>query len=603
MLRPFFIWKKSSIEDEPLKGYNIYSKRGIIMKKKRIISMSILFISIIILFLGVNFFRKDTIPIMQYPVFIEKLEESKVEKVRVINDEKLEVQLLDQGIYTVSNPMSVDFKEALLLKGVEVTYKSNADLSRVFSAIFVLSIALLVIGYSKKGNKEKSQLIKDYNKKDIHMENAIKFENVAGNYQAKELLEDIIDFIKKPEKYKELGARMPKGVLLYGVPGTGKTLLAKAIAGEANVPFYAMSGSDFVQMYVGVGAKRVRELFKVARKNKKAVIFIDEIDALGKSRSGTTSSANDEREQTLNALLTEMSGFNNTEGIIVIGATNRVDTLDAALLRPGRFDRQIEVALPDQKARKEILHLYLKEKPIGKDVNIDQLSKQSILFSGAMLEHLANEASILAANQESKEISHIHFEKAFYTVVAGMEKKNSNFLVQEEEKLITAYHEAGHALVTKLLLPELEIAKVTIIPTTKGVAGYNYNISKDKLYKRKIEIINSIKLLLGGRAAEEIIFGDENITTGAVNDLKQASKELYNYFSKYGMGDETNLFYIENNNNLDQKIYNQCAKKMKELYIETKNLLYENKEILDKIADLLMEEETIDGGDIERLII
>lgn len=572
------------------------------MNKKFLILITTFVFIVIILFTFIKINHRKNYETMSYSNFIERVEQKNVRKVIIKNDEELEVSLDNGLIYIVSNPLKDDFKEYLLLKDIEVIYKSNTDLERVFSSIFIICIVLGIIIYRRRENKEKGHLIKDYNKKSsVHNNSLIKFEDVAGNYEAKEMLKDIIDFIKVPDKYKEIGAKMPRGVLFYGVPGTGKTLLAKAIAGEANVPFYAMSGSDFVQMYVGVGANRVRGLFKEARKSEKAVIFIDEIDALGKSRSGNTNSANDEREQTLNALLTEMSGFNNSEGIVVIGATNRVDTLDPALLRPGRFDRHIEVSLPDQKAREEIITLYLKDKPVADNVDIKQLSKQTIMFSGAMLEHLINEAAILAANKESLVINKNHVEEAFYTVVAGMEKKNYELLTEYEEKLITAYHEAGHGLIARLLLPEIEIAKITIIPTIKGVAGYNYNISKDRMYKRKKEIIANIKVLLGGRAAEEIIFGEENVTTGAMNDIKQASKELYYYFSKYGMDDESSLFYIEDNT-INQKLYERCREKMKGLYSETKELLLKNSDKLEKLAKLLIQKESINGHDIDTII-
>ncbi|PKM94083.1 MAG: cell division protein FtsH [Firmicutes bacterium HGW-Firmicutes-1] len=572
------------------------------MKKKVIIfSVVLCFIAVMVL-ISLRFVEKKDVATMNYPIFIEAVENNEVAKVIIKNEEQLNIILKNQETFNVPNPLRTDLKEFLLLKGIEVQYKSVTDLTRVFSSLFVMILILGIILYMKKGTGETKQLIRDFNKKGVHRENIIKFVNVAGNYEAKDMVKDIIDFIKQPEKYKEIGAKMPRGILLYGLPGTGKTLLAKAIAGEANVPFFAMSGSDFVQMYVGVGANRVRELFKSARKSEKAVIFIDEIDALGKSRSGNKGAANDEREQTLNALLTEMSGFNSTEGIVVIGATNRADTLDPALLRPGRFDRQIEVALPDKEAREEIIKLYMKEKPISEDVDIHQLSKQTVMFSGAMLENLVNEGAIIAANEGCTIITKDHFENAFYTVVAGMSKKNSNNTVSEDEKLITAYHEAGHALVTKLLLPDMEVAKVTIIPTTKGVAGYNYNITKDKMYRKKGEIIGSIKVLLGGRAAEELAFGEDNVTTGAMNDIKEASKELYQFYSTYGMDEDNKLFYLDTGVGIPESTYEKCSEKMKDLYLETKQLLTYNGDILDKITALLMQKETIDGQDIDGIM-
>ncbi|PKM50940.1 MAG: cell division protein FtsH [Firmicutes bacterium HGW-Firmicutes-7] len=571
---------------------------------KKIVVFSIVFVLIAItVFVSLKVVaRKDNEATMTYPIFIEAVGKNEVAQVIIKNDEQLKVTMKNQQAFQVPNPLRTDLKEFLLLKGIEVQYKPTTDLTRAFSSLFVVLLIGGILIYMKKGSGESKQLIRDFNKKGVHKDNIIKFENVAGNYEAKELVKDIIDFIKQPNKYKEIGAKMPRGILLYGLPGTGKTLLAKAIAGEANVPFFAMSGSDFVQMYVGVGANRVRELFKNARKSEKAVIFIDEIDALGKTRQGNKGAANDEREQTLNALLTEMSGFHDSDGIVVIGATNRADTLDPALLRPGRFDRQIEVALPDKEAREEIIKLYLKEKPLSDDVDITLLSKQTVMFSGAMLENLINEGAIIAANEGCKIINKKHFEDAFYTVVAGMPKKNKDSIVSDDEKIITAYHEAGHALVAKLLLPEVEVAKVTIIPTTKGVAGYNYNITKDKMYKKKCEIIGGIKVLLGGRVAEELTFGEENVTTGAMNDIKEASKELYQYYSTYGMDEDNRLFYIDMENGIDEKIYEKCRDKMKELYLETKQLLHSNGAILDEITALLVKEETIDGEDIDYIL-
>lgn len=573
--------------------------RGSPMKKKLLIGLIIVVtIGLLVMFRLIN--QKETFE-MSYPVFIKSIENGQVNEVIIKNEEELQVILKNKSIYTVPNPLRADLKEFLLLKGIEVKYKVSTDYTSMFSSIFILIVVFGVIIYMRKGNSENKQLIKDVNRKNIHNEAVVKFENVAGNDEAKEMVKDIIDFIKKPEKYKSLDAKMPRGVLLYGLPGTGKTLIAKAIAGEADVPFFAMSGSDFVQMYVGVGANRVRELFKKARKSEKAVIFIDEIDALGKSRSKNTSSANDEREQTLNALLTEMSGFHSGEGIVVIGATNRADTLDPALLRPGRFDRQIEIALPDRKAREAILRLYLKKKPISEDLDIEQLSKQTVMFSGAMLENLVNEAAILAANEGSSYISSKQIENAFYTVVAGMDKKNREESSVQEEKCITAYHEAGHALMAKILIPEMEVAKVTIIPTTKGVAGYNYNIPQDKMFKRRHEILCNIKMLLGGRVAEALVYGEDKVTTGAMNDLKEASKELYNYYSKYGMDDENQLFFIEANT-LDDKVYEKCRTKMQILYNETKQLMTEHKQTLEEIVESLILQDSINGEELDEII-
>lgn len=570
------------------------------MKRKLLIGglITILGIALAVILIISN---KDTYTSMSYNSFLEKIETLEVDEVNLKSDELMIVTLKDNSIYEVPNPQKDDLKEYLLINDVKVTNAKAQDTQGMVSSILIIGVIIGFVWYKRNGTTANKELIKDANKKHIKEEHLIKFDHVAGNHEAKEMVKDIIDFIKEPEKYEKTGAKMPKGILLYGSPGTGKTLLAKAIAGEANVPFYAMSGSDFVQMYVGVGANRVRQLFKKAKKSEKAVVFIDEIDALGKSRGKATSSANDEREQTLNALLTEMSGFNDSDGIVVIGATNRPDTLDEALLRPGRFDRQIEVSLPDKKAREEILSLYIKNKPIADDIDIEDIAVSTAMFSGAMLENLVNESAILAANDEKVIISKEHMDKAFYNVVAGMEKKDAVNLISDEEKMITAFHEAGHAIVAKLLLPTTQIAKVTIIPTTKGAAGYNYNIPEDKMYRKKHEILSRIKVLLAGRATEEIIFGEDNITTGAINDIKEASKELYNYFSKYGMDEDNGLFSLEINNALDEKIYDTCREKMKDLYFETKILITENKRSLDLVVEELITKETISGKDIDRV--
>ena len=416
------------------------------------------------------------------------------------------------------------------------------------------------------------------------------------------MVNDIIGFIKSPDKYTAVGARMPKGLLFYGPPGTGKTLMAKAIAGEAGVPFYAMSGSDFVQMYVGVGASRIRNLFNKAKKNEKAVIFIDEIDAIGKRRSKNTSASNDERDQTLNALLTEMSGFHDNQGIVVIGATNRLDTLDEALLRPGRFDRQIEIGLPDVNSRHKILSLHAKSKPLSDDVDLYELAKSTVLFSGAMLENLLNEAAIIAANANKVAIQREHIDKAFYTVIAGAPKIDRSY-ISERDRKITAYHEAGHALVTKLLLPEHYISKVTIIPSVKGAGGFNLSIPKDTLFQSQKQLKANIQVLLAGRVAEELIFGESEITTGASNDIQKASSLILDYINKFGMDSELGLFSIEVlGDNQDSQLVNRCRTMMNDLYGETKNIVTLNLDQLRKITDELLIKESLNDDDIQQCL-
>ena len=486
-----------------------------------------------------------------------------------------------------------------MLNDIAIKYQEDHWIINGLRLIFIAIIAIGILWFSRRNSSNQSLII-DAKKKEKNSE-PITLNKVAGNAEAKSMVEDIIDFIRQPEKYAAVGARMPKGLLFYGPPGTGKTLMAKAIAGEANVPFYAMSGSDFVQMYVGVGASRIRSLFQKAKKNEKAVIFIDEIDAIGKKRGRSVSASNDERDQTLNALLTEMSGFNDNQGIVVIGATNRIDTLDEALLRPGRFDRQIEIGLPDINSRKKILSLYTKDKPMADDVDLDSLAKSTVYFSGAMLENLLNEAAILAANGNQSAIRQEEIDRAFYTVIAGAPRKDRSYISGHDKK-VTAYHEAGHALVTKLLLPEHYISKVTIIPSVKGAGGFNLSIPKDTLYRSKRQLLASIQVLLAGRAAEELIFGEEEITTGASNDIQKASSQILEYLNKFGMDQDLGLFSIDTlESSYDEILIKKCRELMKELYQESKQLLYDNIDLLEDITEHLLERESLSGEDIQQI--
>ena len=538
----------------------------------------------------------------QYSSFLQDITNNSISKV-IINDEStLTVMLKDGDTYKTYNPNSDNFKEDLLKKDIAVINKSNSDSAKAVAGIvFLISVISLVFMFLKKKDNKLSNItsldLKDFSNNEF----SLNFDSVAGNEEAKESLLDIVDFLKSPEKYKNYGARMPKGVILYGSPGTGKTLLAKAVAGEANVPFYALSGSDFVQVYVGVGAARIRELFKKAKAQGKAVIFIDEIDAIGKKRGGNSaSSGNDERDQTLNALLTEMSGFGESEGIVVIAATNRLDTLDSALLRPGRFDRHIEVSLPDLSAREKIINLHLKNKP-HKDINTKALAKKTAYFSGAKLENLINEAAIIAAKENSSYLLDSHINKAYSIVLAGYDKKERNHYLKED-RLLTSYHEAGHALISLLKTPEDKVSKVTIIPTTKGAGGYTLTIPKDTSYQRLNYLKNRIMVLLGGRASEELIFGKDNITTGAENDLKQVTELTLSLLSEYGMGDTLGLLKLSALGNLanayGNSVVEECKNLINSLYIETLETLKENKHILDEFANVLLEKETLDEEEI-----
>ena len=540
---------------------------------------------------------------LSYPSFLEAAQQKQVEEVILSEDGNTFEAILKENSdikYTVPNPKTENFTEYLLLNDIKVSYGKQNPILALLKVLLVVGIAGGAFWLIRKNDNSK-KLVTDANKKKKKLVSPVTLEQVAGNAEAKSMVEDIIAFIKDPEKYSAVGARMPKGLLLYGPPGTGKTLMAKAIAGEANVPFYAMSGSDFVQMYVGVGASRIRNLFNKAKKNEKAVIFIDEIDAIGKKRARNTSASNDERDQTLNALLTEMSGFHDNQGIIVIGATNRLDTLDEALLRPGRFDRHVEIGLPDVNAREHILSLYAKKKPLSEDVNLKELAKSTVYFSGAMLENLLNEAAINAANEQETVIQSGHIDKAFYTVIAGAPKIDRSYITEHDRK-ITAYHEAGHALATTLLLPEHFISKVTIIPSVRGAGGFNLCIPKDTMFQTGRQLRGSIQVLLAGRVAEELIFGVPEVTTGASNDIQKASQLLVDYINKFGMDTDMGLFSMEVlNEGHDNQLITKCRSQMNELYNETKLLIKDNLTILERLTTELLVKESLNGEDIERI--
>ena len=580
------------------------------MNKKNMIKVISGLVIIVVVIAGIYIQKYGNESVVSYNKFIEQLNEDKIDSVTLNQDESILYLIKgDETVYKTDNPRTLDFKEELLLKGVKVS-EGGGSVSSVMLIQNLLGISFMgVLFFALFSNLKKSGQLKgaksSYNAIEA-TELKTDFSNIAGNVEVKEQVEDVIDFMKNPNQYVDMGARMPKGLILYGPPGTGKTLMAKAIAKESGVAFFSVSGSDFVQMYVGVGASRVREIFKEARKHNKAVIFIDEIDAIGKKRSQNAANSNDEKDQTLNALLTEMSGFKEDEGIIVIAATNRLDMLDDALLRPGRFDRHIEVGYPDLSARESIIRLHVKNKPISDSVSISELAKQTVFFTGAMLENLLNEAAIKAAVDGEQIINNTHIESAFYTIIAGKEKKDRTN-INELERKITAYHEAGHALITKIVAPENNVTKVTIIPSTKGIGGFSMNIPKDKAYLSKKEIIARIQISLAGRVAEEIIFGKDNITTGASNDIEKATTDLKNYISKYGMDSELGLVNMEvimgNNEYSNKYILDKCQTKMKEIYDETKLIMTNNIDKLEALASALLEKETLNEKEIASFFI
>ncbi|MGL6173204.1 MAG: ATP-dependent metallopeptidase FtsH/Yme1/Tma family protein [Cellulosilyticaceae bacterium] len=545
---------------------------------------------------------------VSYHDFNQLVEAGEIESVELSDSPMIMFKKRNDEInYQTDNPRRENLKEVLLMKQINVKETNGTTgfyiIQYVLSATIFLGVFYIVFrGVKGKNNTGAMALgVKPVEATDLKVD----FSSIAGNVEAKDQVQDIIDFIKSPEKFAAVGARMPKGVIFYGPPGTGKTLMAKAIAKEADVPFFSVSGSDFVQLYVGVGASRVREIFGEARKHQKAVIFIDEIDAIGKKRSQNVANSNDEKDQTLNALLTEMSGFQKEEGIVVIAATNRLDMLDDALLRPGRFDRHVEIGYPDKQAREQIIRLYLKDKPVAEDVISDAIAKQTVFFTGAMLENLLNEAAILAAKMASPVITNEHVQKAFYIVIAGTEKKDKSS-ISSLDREITAYHEAGHALITKLVAPDNSVTKVTIIPSTKGAGGFSMNIPKDKMYLTKMELVNQIRISLAGRAAEELVFGEEAITTGASNDIEKATKYLKDYMTKYGMDKEIGLVNLEiltEGRGIDnQQLLRSYQEKMQQIYKETKQLLINNLDKLESLAGELLEKETLDECDIDRLM-
>ena len=445
--------------------------------------------------------------------------------------------------------------------------------------------------------------------------NSVDFSKVAGLEEEKEDLEEIVDFLKNPKKYTDVGARIPKGVILVGPPGTGKTLLAKAVAGEAGVPFFSISGSDFVEMFVGVGASRVRDLFEDAKKNAPCIVFIDEIDAVARRRGTGMGGGHDEREQTLNQLLVEMDGFGVNEGIIVMAATNRVDILDPAILRPGRFDRKVGVGKPDVRGREEILHVHASEKPLGDDVDLKRVAQTTAGFTGADLENLLNEAAILAAKGERRFIRQADIDQAFVKVGIGAEKKSK--VISEKEKKITAYHEAGHGILFHELPDVGPVHTISIIPTGMGAAGYTMPLpEKDEMFNTKGKMLQNIMVSLGGRIAEELIFGD--VTTGASQDIKQATAIARAMVTEYGMsekvgminygGDENEVFIGRDlaharsyGENVATAIDSEVKRIIDECYEKAKKIILDHEDVLHKCCELLLEKEKIGQDEFDAL--
>lgn len=485
----------------------------------------------------------------------------------------------------------------------------------IFGAFFILFMIMNNNAAANSGGSKMMNFGKSRAKLSTEEDNKMSFDNVAGLREEKEDLEELVDFLRDPKKYTNLGARIPKGVLLVGPPGTGKTLLAKAVAGEAGVPFFSISGSDFVEMFVGVGASRVRDLFEDAKKNAPCIVFIDEIDAVARRRGTGMGGGHDEREQTLNQMLVEMDGFGVNEGIIVMAATNRVDILDPAIMRPGRFDRKIVVGRPDVAGREEILAVHAKNKPLGDDVDLKQIAQTTAGFTGADLENLLNESAILAAKENRAFIKQEDIQRAFIKVGIGAEKRSR--IISEKEKRITAFHEAGHAILFHVLPDVGPVHTVSIIPTGAGAAGYTMPLpEKDEMFNSKGRMLQEIVVDLGGRVAEELVFDD--ITTGASQDIKQATTMARDMVTRYGMSENIGLICYKDDDdevfigrdlahahNYSEGVASAIDAEVKSIidhaYEEAKRIINENRDVLDRCAALLLEKEKITREEFEAL--
>ncbi|MBR1390451.1 MAG: ATP-dependent zinc metalloprotease FtsH [Lachnospiraceae bacterium] len=486
----------------------------------------------------------------------------------------------------------------------------------VFGAMFILFV-IMNNQSAGGGNAKMMNFGKSRAKMMVEGKKQVTFDRVAGLKEEKEELQEIVDFLKDPEKYNRLGARIPKGVLLVGPPGTGKTLLARAVAGEAGVPFFSISGSDFVEMFVGVGASRVRDLFEDAKKGAPCIVFIDEIDAVARRRGTGMGGGHDEREQTLNQLLVEMDGFGANEGIIVMAATNRVDILDPAIMRPGRFDRKVHVGRPDVGGREEILNVHAENKPLAEDVDLKQIAQTTAGFTGADLENLLNEAAIYAAKENREYIMQEDIKRAFVKVGIGAEKRSR--VISDKEKRITAFHEAGHAILFHVLPDVGPVYSVSVIPTGAGAAGYTMPLpERDEMFQTRGKMLQEITVDLGGRVAEELIFDD--ITTGASQDIKQATELAKSMVTKYGMSDNIGLINYNNDGdevfigrdlahtrgygeNVATRIDEEVKRIIDECYAKAKQIISEHEDVLHKCAELLLEKEKISREEFESLFV
>ena len=557
---------------------------------------------------------------ISYSEFLSMVDDKRISEV-VIQGQELFVTDVNRNRFKVYAPEDKDLVQILREKGVVINAKPPSEnpwymsvLVSWFPMIVLIGVWIFFMRQMQAGGgkalsfgKSRARLMSDQSAK-------VTFEDVAGIDEAKEELIEIVEFLRDPKKFTRLGGRIPKGVLLVGPPGCGKTLLARAIAGEAGVPFFSISGSDFVEMFVGVGASRVRDLFVQGKKNAPCIIFIDEIDAVGRHRGAGLGGGHDEREQTLNQLLVEMDGFESNEGVILISATNRPDVLDPALLRPGRFDRQVVVSMPDIRGREKILRVHMKKTPIDKDVNAVVLAKGTPGFSGADLENLVNEAALLAAKRNKEKIGMDDFEDAKDKVYMGLERKSK--VIKEEDRKVTAYHEGGHALVARFLPETDAVNKITIVPRGRA-AGVTWFLPEERDFKYKDQLESELAVAFGGRVAEEIVF--KRISTGAANDIKQATELAQQMIRSWGMSDNLGpLSYAKGEEQVflgreiaqhrdyseatAQKIDEEINKLIKNAYERAKSVLNENLDILHQLAERLLEKETVMGKELDELI-
>lgn len=566
--------------------------------------------------------EKDSKPAdISYTSFMQHVQQDEIKQVTIV-DNVISGKLKDGKEFSTVAPNDSKLVEKLEAKKVDIKAELPPQppwwmsiLSSILPMLIIVGLWFMLMNQGGAGGGKVMNFGKSRARRYDEEKLKITFKDVAGAEEAKQELEEVVEFLKHPQKYNDLGAKIPKGVLLYGPPGTGKTLLAKAVAGEAGVPFFSISGSDFVEMFVGVGASRVRDLFDQAKKSAPCIVFIDEIDAVGRQRGAGLGGGHDEREQTLNQLLVEMDGFSANEGIIMIAATNRPDILDPALLRPGRFDRQIVVDRPDIKGRTEILKVHVKGKPIGPDVNLDVIAQRTPGFTGADLSNLVNEAALLTARKDKKAINMPEMEEAAERVIMGPERKSR--VISDKEKRLTAYHEGGHTIVGMLLEHTDPVHKVTIIPRGRA-GGYTLSLPKeDKYYATRSEMLDELKVLLGGRVAEALVL--KEISSGASNDLQRATQLARQMICEYGMSEnigpvtfghrQDQVFLgrdIARDKDYSEEVAAEIDKEvrsfMEDAYAATERLLSDNIDKLHVIAKALMEKETLEEEEINQLV-